>query len=50
MSEKRFRVAILDDFEKLANMVPAYEELKNRADVIILRERLDSPERISRTS
>src|SRR5437870_5055423 len=48
MSEKRFRVAILDDFEKLADMVPAYEELKNRADVTILRERLDSPEKIER--
>ena len=46
MSDKRFRVAILDDFEKLADTVPAYEKLKARADVIILRERLDSPDKI----
>jgi phosphoglycerate dehydrogenase-like enzyme len=46
MSEKRFHVAILDDFEKLADTVPAYEKLKARADVTILRERLDSPEKI----
>ena len=49
MSDKRFRVAILDDFEKLADTVPAYEKLKARADVTILRERLDSPEKIERT-
>ena len=49
MSDKRFRVAILDDFEKLADTVPAYEKLKVRADVTILRERLDSPEKIERT-
>ena len=28
MSETRFRVAVLDDFEKLADTVPAYEKLK----------------------
>jgi phosphoglycerate dehydrogenase-like enzyme len=48
MSEKRFHVAILDDFEKLADTVPAYEKLKARADVTVLRERLDSPEKIER--
>ena len=48
MTDKRFRVAILDDFEKLADTVPAYEKLKARADVTILRERLDSPEKIER--
>ena len=46
MSDKRFRVAILDDFEKLADTVPAYEKLKARADVTILSERLDSPDKI----
>src|SRR5262245_66003643 len=46
MSDKRFRVAILDDFEKLAATVPAYEKLKARADVTILSERLDSPDKI----
>ncbi|HXV79850.1 MAG TPA: D-2-hydroxyacid dehydrogenase family protein [Candidatus Binatia bacterium] len=48
MSDKGFRVAILDDFEKLADTVPAFEKLKARADVTILRERLDSPEKIER--
>ena len=28
MSDKRFRIAILDDFEKLADTVSAYEKLK----------------------
>lgn len=49
MSEKRFRVAVLDDFEKLADTVPAYEKLKSRADMTILRERLDTAEKIVRT-
>ncbi len=44
---KHFRVAILDDFEKLADTVPAYEKLKARADITILRERLDSREKIA---
>jgi phosphoglycerate dehydrogenase-like enzyme len=48
MTDKRFRVAILDDFEKLADTVPAFEKLKARADVTILRERLDSPEKVER--
>ena len=48
MSDKRFRVAILDDFEKLADTIPAYEKLKARADVTILPERLDSPDKIQR--
>lgn len=48
MSIADFRVAILDDFEKLADTVPAYETLKARADVTIFRERLDSPEKIQR--
>ena len=36
MSDKHFRIAILDDFEKLADTVSAYEKLKVRADVTIL--------------
>jgi phosphoglycerate dehydrogenase-like enzyme len=48
MSDTRFRVAILDDFEKLVDTVPAFEKLKARAEVTILRERLDSPEKIER--
>jgi phosphoglycerate dehydrogenase-like enzyme len=46
MSTSHFRVAILDDFEKLADTVSAYEKLKARAAVTILRERLDTSEKI----
>jgi phosphoglycerate dehydrogenase-like enzyme len=42
MADDKFKVAILDDFEKLADTVPAYEKLKARADVTILRKRLDN--------
>ena len=48
MSDERFRVAILDDFEKLADTVPAFEKIKARADVVIFRERLDSLAKIER--
>ncbi|HTN71551.1 MAG TPA: D-2-hydroxyacid dehydrogenase family protein [Methylomirabilota bacterium] len=46
MSTTKFRVAVLDDFEKLADSAPAYERLKSRADVTILRERLNTPEKL----
>jgi phosphoglycerate dehydrogenase-like enzyme len=46
MSDQRLRVAVLDDFEKIADTVPAYDELKARADVSILRQRLDTSEKI----
>ncbi len=46
MSEKRLRIAVLDDYEELADTLPAYEKLKARAEVTILRERLDSTEKI----
>lgn len=46
MNERKLRVAILDDFEKLADTVPAYEKLKERAEVTLLRKRLDSSENI----
>jgi phosphoglycerate dehydrogenase-like enzyme len=46
MSDKAFRVAILDDFEQIANTVPAYGKLKERTDVAVFRERLDTSERI----
>lgn len=46
---KRARIAILDDFEKVADTVPAYNELRTRADVTILRERLDSSEKLVQT-
>lgn len=46
MADKKIKVAILDDFEKLADTVPAYEKLKARADVTILRKRLDNSDAI----
>src|SRR5574341_113910 len=46
MANSNFKVAILDDFEKLADTVPAYEKLKERAEVTLLRRRLDSSESI----
>lgn len=46
MADQRPRVAILDDFEKLADTVPAYRKLSERADITILKERLDSSEKI----
>ncbi len=49
MTGNNFKVAILDDFERLADTVPAYEKLKARADVTILRKRFDSSENIVAT-
>ena len=46
MNQPRLRVAILDDFEKIADTVPAYEALRQRADVTLLRKRLDGSEAI----
>jgi phosphoglycerate dehydrogenase-like enzyme len=46
MNHQKLRVAVLDDFEKLADTVPAYERLKERAEVTLLRKRLDSSESI----
>jgi phosphoglycerate dehydrogenase-like enzyme len=46
MSTENFCVAVLDDFEKVADSVPAYEKLKARAEVVILYERLDTSEKI----
>jgi len=46
MPTDKFKVAIPDDFEKLADIVPAYQKLKERADVTLLRKRLDSSENI----
>jgi phosphoglycerate dehydrogenase-like enzyme len=47
ISEK-FKVIVLDDFENLATSVPACEKLKARAQVTILQERLDTPEKLRR--
>jgi phosphoglycerate dehydrogenase-like enzyme len=46
MNQPKLRVAILDDFEKLADTVPAYETLRQRADVTLLRKRLDGSDAI----
>jgi len=46
MATNKLKVAILDDFEKIADTVPAYEKLKERADVTNLRKRLDTSENI----
>ena len=46
MSKQKLRVAILDDFENLANTVPAYEKLKERAEATRLRKRLDGSDGI----
>jgi phosphoglycerate dehydrogenase-like enzyme len=45
----RARIAVLDDFEKIADTVAAYEKLRSRADVTILREKLDSSEKLVQT-
>jgi len=46
MATEKFKVAILDDFEKLVDTVPAYQKLRERAEVAILRKRLDSSESV----
>lgn len=45
---ERFRVSVLDDYEGLAAGVPAFERLKERADVTVLRGRLESEEELGR--
>ncbi len=46
MGDRRMRVAILDDFERVAETVPVYEKLKARADVTLIRQRLDTSDKI----
>jgi phosphoglycerate dehydrogenase-like enzyme len=46
MTTEEFKLAILDDFEKLADTVPGYEKLRARAEVAILRKRLATSEQI----
>ena len=46
MAATNFKIAILDDFEKVADTVQAYAKLKERADITLVRERLDSSEKI----
>src|SRR5262245_1570608 len=47
MASTNFKVAILDDFEKIAETVPAFQELKSRADITVLQERLDTSDKIA---
>jgi phosphoglycerate dehydrogenase-like enzyme len=46
MNQKELRVAILDDFEKLADTVPAYSALQERAEVTFIRKRLEGSEAV----
>lgn len=49
MATPSFKIAILDDFEKIAETVPAFAKLQARADITVLRERLDSSDKIVAT-
>lgn len=46
MDNQKFRVAILDDFEKIAATVPSYEKLVSHADVTLIGKRLENSEAI----
>jgi phosphoglycerate dehydrogenase-like enzyme len=46
MTTNSFKVAILDDFEKISETVPAFRQLQARADITRIGERLDSSEKI----
>jgi phosphoglycerate dehydrogenase-like enzyme len=46
MNDHKFRVAILDDFEKIAPTVPSYEKLVSHADVTLIGKRLETSEAI----
>jgi D-3-phosphoglycerate dehydrogenase len=46
MATNDYKVAILDDFEKIAETVPAFQQLQARAEITVLRERLDSSDKI----
>lgn len=48
MTTDTYRVVVLDDYEKLAASVPAYEKLTACADVTILTERLAGDEQMER--
>jgi phosphoglycerate dehydrogenase-like enzyme len=45
----KYRVLVLDDYEGLAGAVPVAEQLKARADVTIMRDRLQDSEELRRT-
>lgn len=46
MNKQKLRVAILDDFEKIAATVPSYEMLKTRAEVTRIDKRLEHSDAI----
>ena len=46
---KPARIAILDDFERIADTVPSFNKVKARADIALLRERLDTSEKLVQT-
>ncbi|HUF42115.1 MAG TPA: D-2-hydroxyacid dehydrogenase family protein [Verrucomicrobiae bacterium] len=46
MNDRKPRVAILDDFERIAATVPAYGSLKARADVTLIGKRLENSDAI----
>lgn len=43
-----FRVLVLDDYEGLATQVPAFQKLKAKADVAVLRHHLETDEELGR--
>jgi phosphoglycerate dehydrogenase-like enzyme len=47
-NSERFRVAVLDDYEGMAEQAPAYPKLQQRADVKIFKERLETDAELGR--
>jgi hypothetical protein len=48
MAATNLQIAILDDFEKIADTVPAYAKLKARADITLVRDTVDQRTRLAR--
>ena len=46
MTEPTIKVAILDDFEKISESVPAFQRLQSRMKVTILQKRLDTADEL----
>jgi len=45
---EKFRVLVMDDYEGVAEGVPLFEKLKARADVVVMRKRLETEEEMKR--
>ena len=45
---EKFRVLVMDDYEGVAEGVPLFEKLKARADVAVMRKRLETDEEMKR--